>query len=388
MMMPEMDGAELATTIRALPNYQHLPMVLLSSAVERHIARDTTLSGQPLFAAILNRPIKLNQLHTALVSVLNGVPLTHNKPLSLPGFDPTMSQHYPLRILVAEDNPVNQKVVVWQLGRMGYRADVVANGIEVLAALERQSYDVVLLDGQMPEMDGIEATTHIRTRWQTERTPWIIALTANALQGDRERFLAAGMDDYLSKPMRIDALVAALKRAHQHLMHLRSTPTEIQEQKETAMITAHPIPSTPDLRYLNNAPCCAILSAPADSIKRQILERLCLEFGEDAPQIIPEIIALFRESMGRLLPRMQRAAATGDTNTLHRESHALKGSSASIGAQALSTHAMHIEQCARAGEVAAIPALMQQLEAECTHVLAALAAIEEEMERALVVAVS
>lgn len=127
-------------------------------------------------------------------------------------FDTTLGQRLPLHILLAEDNQINQKVGLRILERLGYRADVAANGLEVLAALERQRYDLVLMDVQMPEMDGMVATRQIRQLLAAAAQPVIIAMTANALEGDRERFLQVGMDDYVSKPVRIEALVAVLER--------------------------------------------------------------------------------------------------------------------------------------------------------------------------------
>jgi CheY-like chemotaxis protein len=124
-----------------------------------------------------------------------------------------MAEHLPLRILVAEDNAVNQKLALRLLSQLGYRADVAGNGLEAIQAVERQPYDVVLMDVQMPEMDGLEATRQICARWPGGRRPRIIAMTANAMQGDREVCLEAGMDDYVSKPIRVEELVAALNRS-------------------------------------------------------------------------------------------------------------------------------------------------------------------------------
>ena len=134
------------------------------------------------------------------------------EPAGPTGIDSQMAQRHPLRILLAEDNAVNQKLALRLLAQMGYRADVAANGLEALEALERQAYDVVLMDVQMPEMDGLEASRQINARWDQARRPRIIAMTANAMQGDRERCIAAGMDDYVSKPVRVDELVGALDR--------------------------------------------------------------------------------------------------------------------------------------------------------------------------------
>jgi CheY-like chemotaxis protein len=129
-----------------------------------------------------------------------------------PAMDPGMAERHPLRILLAEDNLVNQKLAVRLLAQMGYRADLASNGVEAVAAIERQPYDLVLMDVQMPEMDGLEASRRIVQRWPEGRRPRIVAMTANATQGDREMCLAAGMDDYLTKPIRVDALVGALQQ--------------------------------------------------------------------------------------------------------------------------------------------------------------------------------
>ena len=127
-----------------------------------------------------------------------------------PAMDAGMAQRHPLRILLAEDNVVNQKLALRLLLQMGYRADLASNGIEAIECVERQTYDIVLMDVQMPEMDGLEASRRITARWTATERPRIVAMTANAMQGDREECLAAGMDDYVTKPIRVDALVEAL----------------------------------------------------------------------------------------------------------------------------------------------------------------------------------
>jgi CheY-like chemotaxis protein len=127
--------------------------------------------------------------------------------------DPELARRHPLRILLAEDNVVNQKLSLRFLGQMGYRADVAGNGREAVEAVARQRYDVVLMDVQMPELDGLDATRQIRAGQPADGQPRIIAMTANAMEGDREQCLAAGMDDYNSKPIRVAELVEALGRA-------------------------------------------------------------------------------------------------------------------------------------------------------------------------------
>ncbi len=210
MHMPEMDGEMLAAEIRKQKKLQTLPLVMLSSG-NKHIVAD----GSPtaVFAAFLTKPIKPSQLYDVLIGVLARQSNRSKKEVHAQTVDRTLGARLPLRILLAEDNVVNQKVALRMLERLGYRADTVSNGIEVLEALRRQAYDVVLMDVQMPEMDGLEATMRIHEEWQTRRRPRIIAMTANAMEGDKEECLNAGMDDYINKPVKIEQLQKALAKS-------------------------------------------------------------------------------------------------------------------------------------------------------------------------------
>ena len=202
MHMPGMDGAMLAQSIRRSGHM--LPLVLFSS----HGRKEAT---DAVFAATLAKPLRQSQLFDTLVQLLAHDEAPKAVPTAArPRMDAGMAQRHPLRILLAEDNVVNQKLALRILQQMGYRADVASNGIEAIECVVRQPYDVVLMDVQMPEMDGLEASRRIVARWPNGERPRIIAMTANAMQGDREECLAAGMDDYVTKPIRVDALVAAL----------------------------------------------------------------------------------------------------------------------------------------------------------------------------------
>ncbi|HRP27445.1 MAG TPA: GAF domain-containing protein [Burkholderiaceae bacterium] len=205
MHMPEMDGRELAQRIRAAGHA--LPLVLFSSLGRKEAMADT------LFAATLAKPLHQSALFDTLAALLGEAPAARRAEPARPRIDAGMAARHPLRILLAEDNAVNQKLALRLLQQMGYRADVASNGIEAIECIERQPYDVVLMDVQMPEMDGLEASRRIVARWKAEERPRIVAMTANAMQGDREECLAAGMDDYVTKPIRVDALVAALLQA-------------------------------------------------------------------------------------------------------------------------------------------------------------------------------
>jgi CheY-like chemotaxis protein len=164
-----------------------------------------------LFDATLAKPLRQSQLFDTLVTLLahEDRPAREDKPARA-ALDPHLAERHPLRILLAEDNAVNQKLALRLLSQMGYRADVASNGVEAVESVERQPYDVVLMDVQMPEMDGLEASRHIHARLPNGSRPRIVAMTANAMAGDREMCLAAGMDDYMTKPIRVERLVQAL----------------------------------------------------------------------------------------------------------------------------------------------------------------------------------
>ena len=205
MHMQGMDGLGLARALReAAPR---LPLVLFSS-LGRKEAGDT----DRLFAAYLAKPLRQSQLYDMLVTLLAHDSAPRRAEAAKPRLDAAMAAAHPLRILLAEDNVVNQKLALRLLQQMGYRADLASNGIEAIECVARQRYDVVLMDVQMPEMDGLEASRRIVARWPDGNRPRIVAMTANAMAGDREECLAAGMDDYVTKPIRVDALVEALDR--------------------------------------------------------------------------------------------------------------------------------------------------------------------------------
>jgi CheY-like chemotaxis protein len=224
LQMPEMDGLILAQKIREFPEYRDLPLVMLTSL---SISRAAIESAQVDFAATLNKPIRQFQLQDVLTQVLSETDdrssdhlrskhIVMAKPRSL-NYD-LYQAAFPLRILLAEDNLVNQKVAIHMLKRIGYQADIVMNGLEVLERLHHHAYDVILMDLQMPKMDGIEATRRILTEFPEHRCPTIIAMTANALAGDKQECLAAGMHDYVTKPVKIEQLAHALSQCQPLLL--------------------------------------------------------------------------------------------------------------------------------------------------------------------------
>ncbi len=202
--MPQMTGVQLAKEVQSIPKYKNLPIIILTSlgykdGLENH--KDLKLS------ALLNKPIKQAQLYKSLLSVFD-YGRTFEKEVNSKQSENNLKlgDTFPIRILVAEDNMVNQKVALKILEKMGFRADIAANGIEVLESIQRIKYDIIFMDILMPEMDGFEATKQIIKKYTKENRPKIVAMTANAMQGDKEICLEAGMDDYISKPVRIEEI--------------------------------------------------------------------------------------------------------------------------------------------------------------------------------------
>lgn len=321
MQMPEIDGLMLAHEIHTIPTARGLPLILLTSIEKRREARE---SG--LFAKHLVKPIKPEPLLNALLEVLGDeeeeiVSAHEMQEATNRLFDKTLGERHPLRILLAEDNVVNQKVALRMLERLGYRADVAANGYEVLEALRRQPYDVVLMDVQMPEMDGVEATRRIIEEWGDER-PRIIAMTANALAHHRAEYLEAGMDDYISKPVLVEDLVEAL---------LRCSP---------ASEAHHTVP-------------------PAALID---LDQLHQRLGDLVEEMLPDMAPVFLEDAKQRLQEAREALTAQDQATFVRCVHTLKGSAATIGAMPFSEICSELEELARAGEWEAIAARFPQAE--------------------------
>ena len=227
--MPEMDGVMLAEKIRQLPQRASLPLILLSS-FGYHLQNNLNLS---CFVATLTKPIKFSQLHKALITVLKKKKSTvkKNHDINSIPFDSNIGKQYPLKILLAEDNKVNQKVALRFLEKLGYRVDVVSNGLEVLDALQRQFYEVILMDVQMPDMDGEQATIMIRKSFLPNEQPRIIAMTANAMASDREKYIASGMDDYIVKPFKLEELVRALIDSYIYLHPMEMSNREEMDSK-------------------------------------------------------------------------------------------------------------------------------------------------------------
>jgi CheY-like chemotaxis protein len=209
LQMPGMDGVHLAREIHALEGFKELPLILLSSSLP---SRSTGTAPGDEFCVRLMKPIKQADLFNALTTAIGNIKTITKSLRPARVFDPAMAQRLPFRILIVEDNPINQKVAGRTLLQFGYQTDVANDGSEAIRVLESQHYDIVFMDLQMPIMGGLDATRAIRERVDMPQ-PYIIAMTANAMQEDRDACRDCGMDDYLSKPIRAEEIKGALERA-------------------------------------------------------------------------------------------------------------------------------------------------------------------------------
>jgi two-component system sensor histidine kinase/response regulator len=340
LSMPGMDGMELAHRIKADPTISSTRLILLTSMGLRGEAEQARRVG---FSAYLTKPVRQSRLYDAIVTVMSlpeGEASTpkHETPIitrhSLEEARAHARERLSSRahVLVAEDNAVNQKVAVRMLERLGYRADVAANGLEAVEALSHIPYAAVLMDVQMPEMDGYEATKEIRRREGDDRHTPVIAMTANAMQGDREKALEAGMDDYVSKPVKPEKLELVLGH---WILQRESSETEV----------------TLDERALAGL--------------RELQQ-------EGEPDFVGELIELFLHDAPPQLAALRDAIEEEDADSVERISHTLKGSSGSMGAKTMAEICAELQDVGASGDLSRAPELFGRLEEEFGRVRAAL----------------
>jgi signal transduction histidine kinase/DNA-binding response OmpR family regulator/HPt (histidine-containing phosphotransfer) domain-containing protein/PAS domain-containing protein len=379
MQMPEMDGTTLAREIRALKSPgAGLPLILLTSLGRRELKE-----GGELFAAHLTKPVKPSALFDALIGITTGqaVRVVLRKGTDAPRLNAQMGDQWPLRILLAEDNPTNQKLATIILARLGYKADLAANGLEAYQALERQPYDVVLMDMQMPELDGLDATRRIRRELPAARQPHIIAMTANAMQGDREACLAAGMNDYVSKPIRVEELVEALSTSHP----LGSGPRAQEPEREPRAGESPgdaappgtgrglPAPSEAASQPASQPAGAAVEAAVLDP---KALQDLLSTLGGDAANL-RIIIDSFLADGPALLDELDRYVEAGDAAGVQRAAHSLKSNGADFGATTFAGRCKELELIGKSGELQGAAGLAAEIRAEYHGLAAALAAVRE-----------
>ncbi len=276
--------------------------------------------------------------------------------------DADFATRHPLRILVAEDHPINQKMTLMILEQMGYHADLVTNGREVLEALHDHPYDVVLMDMQMPELDGIAATQQIQQIWSAEARPWIIAMTASAMQGDRQLCLAAGMDDFLTKPIEIETLMQTLRRCPSRGRQAANRKNRTTEELPLAPTPTFPTPVSPTATQL-------------PLLDRNVLREIQHMVQTGAAEFLVETIDLYLIEAPKLLQSMREAFTEQNSKTLRRAAHTLYSTSATLGAKRLASVSKELEALTAngvGGSAARIELLIEQIAVEYHQVEVAL----------------
>ncbi|MBX3011045.1 MAG: PAS domain S-box protein [Caldilineaceae bacterium] len=318
----------------------NLPIVLLTQLGER-LPDDQRRSH----LATVSKPIHSSQLHDALVTVLSNQTVTTPKPVRSSTMDGEMGQRHPLKILLAEDNRVNQKVATGLLAKHGYRADVVANGVEALEALKRQPYDLILMDVNMPEMDGLTATRTIRATLPAQDQPHIIALTANAMNDDYKRCLNAGMNDYISKPIRVADLIAALYRVQPHTAAGSAFPAAIADS-------------------------ASLSSTDADDavVDPTVLAEVSAMMAEDGQAMIQDLIRLFLENSPILLQQLRTGMRDGNAAMVFRAVHTLRSPAGQMGAHRLARLCQEVEMASELGDLNDCGPTVDQIFAEYERV--------------------
>ncbi len=344
MQMPEMDGMELARRIKADPDVCSTRLALLTSIGHRGDGAEAQRCG---IAAYLTKPVRQAELRAVLETIMGKTGSGTRRGDTLVTRDTlheaALKERIP--ILLAEDNPVNQKVAVRILEKLGYHADVASNGAEALEALGRKEYSLILMDVQMPEMDGYEATAAIRDREGASRHTPIIALTANAMQGDKESALRAGMDDYLSKPVKAEDLGEMIRR----------------------WVRPAGEPDAPEGDQI-------IASSDTPVLDRSVIDGLRELSGPGEPDLLAEIVEMFTEDAPPRLGALREALGSGDAQRVETVSHALKGSSSNMGAARMAEVCARLEDAGALGDLTEAPDLLKDLEVEFARARSALGA--------------
>ncbi|HZO81788.1 MAG TPA: PAS domain S-box protein [Candidatus Binataceae bacterium] len=384
LVMPGTDGIELARRIGDDPAIAKIPIIVISSAgpMSEFAGR---LRGVEI-SAWLTKPLQQSPLYNELATAIaqSEERRTPRQAASAPGPAPWATGEVAralaarkLRALVAEDNPINQKLARLQLRKLGIQADTVANGREALEAVLHVPYDVVLMDCQMPEMDGYQATREIRRREHAKRRTRIVAMTAHALAGDREKCLAAGMDDYLSKPVKAEELAAVLGRVFNLQPQGESEPPAGAEpamrqithngSQPTALAQSAALTASANVEV-------AMQSHPAQETEPALDCATLEELRAEGADLLAELFDLFDAEAPAGVQKISEALERGDLKTAGIQAHRLKGSAAGLGAKRLQELCSAVEQATRAERADEARAMFERMSSECARVREAIAA--------------
>jgi CheY-like chemotaxis protein len=352
--MPEMDGFTLAARIKENPELAGATIMMLSSSGMRGDAARCRELGISVY---LTKPVKQSDLLDAILTVLGTSLAEAHEPSLITRHSLRESRHR-LRLLLAEDNAVNQRLAVRILEKRGHTVVVANNGQEALAALDREPFDLVLMDVQMPEMDGFAATDAIREREQSTHTHIpIVAMTAHAMKGDRERCLAAGMDAYVAKPLQAQELFEVIES-------LVRPPSGPEAERPIEILP----PAKVEVELQVEA------RPPEPLLDRNVL----LARVDGDPELLQEVVGLFLDDAPRLLSEVRAAVTRRDAPVLERTAHTLKGCVGNFGAKKIFDMARRLEEIGRGGDLSHAEAAWAELEEEMAHFHRALVAFREE----------
>ena len=347
MQMPQMDGCTLTKKIRKSLSFGTVPVLMLSSGGQ---SDEAPRCRKLAISAYLMKPAQPSDLLDAILTAFSRPMLIESALETAAKTNAPAVEMDRLRILLAEDNPVNQKLAITLLQKRGHTVIPTGNGKEAIAALERENVDLVLMDVQMPVMDGFEAIRSIRAKEQTTgaHIP-IIALTAHAMKGDREKCLAVGADDYVSKPIRTSDLLAAMDRA--------------RTLKIETATKAVPSPQPPPA------------ASAGDSAPRVFDIKDALDRVEGDRDLLEEIVRIFTGECSSNMDAIRQALSAGDAHLLERLAHTIKGASANLSASAVSAAALKLEKLAAAGNLADAREWVDKLQHEIGRLLPELASV-------------
>jgi CheY-like chemotaxis protein/HPt (histidine-containing phosphotransfer) domain-containing protein len=378
LMMPEMDGFELARRIKADGGIAAVHLVMLTSVGLPQEVDELRRLGIEVY---LSKPVRQSHLYDSLMTVMSAPGDDPQRHSTADADHPGGDVRFQGRVLLVEDNRINQEVARDMIAMLGCRVDVANNGCEALGALARDDYDLVFMDCQMPEMDGYAATRAIREQEAAgngngAHLP-IVALTAHAMDGDREKCLAAGMDDYLTKPFQLDALIAMLGRwlpsSPEASAPPRGNGAETVARVDESAAEESSLGTDGDGRPTAVTPKCA--SSPIDA---KTLDNLRALERQGAAGIVEKAIRYYLEDAPKLMETLREALSSADSQAVANAAHSLKASSANLGALRLAKLSSDLEKAGRAGATEGAPALFAETQAEYERVSVALAAEGEE----------
>ncbi len=367
--LPETDGLELARALAESEDFAGTRVVLLAGLLERDLAAAARDAG---VSAVVTKPVRQQGLRDGLHQALKLAPPVRDRTTlgrGLPTPDARPRAH--ARVLLVEDNPVNQKVAMRMLEGLGQRVDLAANGLEALAAARRQAFDIILMDCQMPEMDGYAATGEIRRLEGTTRHTPIVAMTANAMPGDRERCISAGMDDYVAKPIRVKELRAALGRWIGWEGEAVIGKAESCEAATPASTVAA-VASAPDPTPAAVPDAVPAAAPDTDCLDPTVLDEVVEFAGATGTSLVRELIELFFAELPTRLDALRAGVLDGDPDRVTRAAHAMKGGAGNLGAVRVAALCNQLERQGRERDLSGAGAMLAELEIEVERARAAL----------------